>query len=281
MISSKTEYMERVCCAAEYIKNSLKNESIDIPSVCIVLGSGLAPLASMCEVLTEIPYKNIPCFPESTAPGHEGRLIVGKLSEKNVFMMSGRFHYYEGYDYDICTFYVRVMSYLKVNSLILTNAAGGLGEGMKPTDLMLIEDHVSFLCESPLRGQNLDDFGVRFPDQTCVYDKELASLLLKSAEELGITLHRGVYCYTKGPQYETPTEIKILKMLGVGAVGMSTVPEAIVASHCQMRVAAVSCITNLAAGISPVKLTQEEVIENAGKASENSCNLVKKLVEKI
>ena len=278
MITNANEYLDAANMAASYIK---KNINGIVPETCIVLGSGLAPLASMCGIDVEIPYKDIPGFPVSTVPGHEGKLIIGKLEGKDVFLMSGRFHYYEGYDTSVCTFYVRVMSLLGVKTLFLTNAAGGILEGMQPAQLMAIEDHISFFCDSPLRGPNLDDFGVRFPDQSCVYDREYISLLDECASELGITLHHGVYAYTRGPQYETPSEIRILKMLGAGAVGMSTVPEAIVAVHSGIRVVAVSCVTNMAAGISKNSLTHEEVMENANKASNDSCSLVKKFVSKL
>lgn len=279
MITNKKDFLDAALKAASYIKSKI--ESSVIPETCIVLGSGLAPLASMCDVNTEIAYADIPGFPVSTVPGHEGKLIIGTLEGKNVFLMSGRFHYYEGYDTSVCTFYVRVMSLLGVKTLFLTNAAGGILEGMEPAQLMAIEDHISFFCDSPLRGPNLDEFGVRFPDQSSVYDKEYLSLLDDCAKELGITLHRGVYAYTKGPQYETPAEIRVLKMLGAGAVGMSTVPEAIIAVHSGIRVVAVSCVTNMAAGISKNALTHAEVIENANKASNDSCSLVKKFISKL
>ncbi len=279
MISDKDAYMNYVDSAAEYIRNAIPS-GLEIPSVCIVLGSGLAPLASECTDTMSISYADIPGFPVSTVPGHEGRLIIGDLEGKKVFMMSGRFHYYEGYDTSLCTLYVRVMSNLGVKLLMLTNAAGGLLDEMNPADLMVIEDHFSFFCDSPLRGPNLDEFGVRFPDQSFVYDKDCIELLMKSADELGIRLHKGIYSYSKGPQYETPAEIRALKMLGVGAVGMSTVPEAIVASHCGMKVAAVSCISNLAAGISKTALTHEEVMENANKSSKSNCDLVKTFIKK-
>ena len=279
MITDAKSYMNYVSSAADYIRNAIPADK-EIPSICIVLGSGLAPLASECDDVISIPYGDIPGFPVSTVPGHEGRLLIGTLEGKRVFMMSGRFHYYEGYDTSLCTLYVRVMSKLGVKLLFLTNAAGGLLDEMKPADLMTIEDHMSFFCDSPLRGPNLDDFGVRFPDQSFVYDKDCIALLMDSAKELGINLHKGVYSYSRGPQYETPAEIRALKMLGVGAVGMSTVPEAIVASHCGMKVAAVSCISNLAAGISKTALTHEEVIENANKSSRSNCDLVKTFIKK-
>ena len=264
--------------AAEYLKGRIEGRK---PETGIILGSGLGDLADQIEDSITIPYGEIPGFPISTAIGHKGNFIVGKIAGKIVCAMQGRFHYYEGYDYEICTFYVRVMANLNVKTLLLTNAAGGLGEDMKPTDLMLIEDHISFFCESPLRGPNLDEYGVRFPDVSEVYDRNLANIMIKCAEDLNIRLCKGVYCYTKGPQYETPAEIQVYKSMGAGAVGMSTVPEAIVAAHCGIKVAAVSCVTNLAAGISPNPLSHEEVMVNAAKASDNSCNLVKAFISKL
>jgi len=279
MITDVNSYMEAVNNAASFIKTKI-NDS-ELPRICIVLGSGLSPLASMAKEIVSIPYSDIPGFPVSTAPGHEGKLIIAELEGKKVYMMSGRFHYYEGYDTSICTLYVRVMSKLGVDTLFLTNAAGGIGEEMNPAELMVITDHISFFCDSPLRGSNLDEFGVRFPDQTHVYDPEYSAKLIEIAEENNITVHEGIYAYCKGPQYESPAEIQALKMWGASAVGMSTVPEAIVAAHCGIKVAAVSCITNLAAGISPNKLTHEEVLVNASKASDNSCNLVKLFIKSL
>lgn len=279
MITDPDDFHSDVCRAAAYIKSEIKDGII--PKICIVLGSGLSPLASMAEEITSISYYSIPNFPHSTAPGHEGRLIVANLEGKRVFMMSGRFHYYEGYDTSFATMYVRVMSKLGVETLFLTNAAGGIGEEMNPAELMVITDHISFFCESPLRGPNIEQFGVRFPDQTEVYNHEYAAKLIELADMNDITVHDGIYAFTKGPQYETPAEIQALKLLGASAVGMSTVPEAIVASHCGMKVAAVSCITNLAAGISPNKLSHEEVLENAGRASANSCKLVKLFIKSL
>ena len=278
MIEDTELFLNSVNAAAAYIDNITKGDN---PGICIVLGSGLSPLADMCEDTVVIPYKDIPGFPVSTVPGHEGRLLVGYLEGKRIFMMSGRFHYYEGYDTSLCTLYVRVMRMLGVRTLYLTNAAGGIGDGMRPSDLMIIADHLSFFCESPLRGRNLDEFGLRFPDQSQVYDSQYIALLEKAADDLGIRIHKGIYAYSKGPQFETPAEIRALRLLGADAVGMSTVPEAIAASHCGMRVAAVSCITNLAAGISNEKLTHREVIENAAKASYDSCSLAKYFIRSL
>ena len=173
------------------------------------------------------------------------------------------------------------MAKLGVKNLIMTNAAGGINENMKPSELMVITDHISFFCDSPLRGANLDEFGVRFPDQSYVYDREFISTILSCADELGIQIHKGVYAYTRGPQYETPAEIRALRALGADAVGMSTVAEAIVASHSGMRILAVSCITNYAAGITSNPLSHEEVMTNANNASKNSIALMEKFFSKL
>ena len=249
-----------------------------MPSVCIVLGSGLGVLAESCSVLLEIPYEEIPHFPVSTVSGHDGKLIVADMDGVLVFLMKGRFHYYEGYDMAAVTFPYRVYSLLGVENLLLTNAAGGLSPAFVPGDLMMIDDHMSMFAESPLRGENLDFFGPRFPDQTQVYDRELRRLLKAVAADLEISLHSGVYAMMRGPQYETPAEIRALRVLGVDAVGMSTVPEAIVASHCGMRVLGLSCITNLASGISQEPLSHSEVMEVGQSASEKCVRLVKRFV---
>ena len=279
MITDITEFIKRVDGAADYIRSALSNRTL--PSVCIVLGSGLGPLSKMAEDAMEIPYKDIPGFPVSTAPGHKGSLIVGNLSGKSVFMMNGRFHYYEGYPMETVTFYVRVMGRLGVKVLLLTNASGGINLEMKVPELVAITDHLSFNAEPVLRGPNIDEFGTRFPDQCHVYDPELTDTLVNSARDLNIRISRGVYAYTKGPQYETPAEIRALRIMGADCVGMSTVPEAIAASHMGIRVAAMSCITNMAAGISGNPLSEQEVLDNAALASDNSCALVKEFVRRI
>lgn len=279
MITDTAEFVERVDTAAEYIRNAISGRIM--PSVCIVLGSGLGPLSSMASEPLEISYKDIPGFPVSTAPGHKGSLIYGNLSGKPVFMMNGRFHYYEGYPMETVTFYVRVMGRLGIKALLLTNAAGGINVDMKVPEFVAITDHISFLAEPALRGPNINEFGVRFPDQCHVYDPELTDTLVNCARDLKIRISRGVYAYSKGPQYETPAEIRALRVLGADCVGMSTVPEAIVASHMGIRVAALSCITNLAAGMSGLPLSEEEVLANANSASINSCALVKTFVGNI
>ena len=279
MITDITEFIKRVDGAADYIRSALSNRTL--PSVCIVLGSGLGPLSKMAEDALEIPYKDIPGFPVSTAPGHKGSLIVGELSGKPVFMMNGRFHYYEGYPMETVTFYVRVMGRLGVKVLLLTNASGGINLEMKVPELVAITDHLSFNAEPVLRGPNIEEFGTRFPDQCHVYDPELTDTLVNCARDLKIRISRGVYAYSKGPQYETPAEIRALRIMGADCVGMSTVPEAIAASHMGIRVAAMSCITNMAAGISGNPLSEQEVLDNAALASDNSCALVKEFVRRI
>lgn len=279
MITDIKEFVERVDGAADYIRSVLSDRIV--PAVCIVLGSGLGPLSKMAEDAIEIPYKDIPGFPVSTAPGHKGSLIAGQLSGKPVFMMNGRFHYYEGYPMETVTFYVRVMGRLGVKILLLTNASGGINLEMKVPELVAITDHLSFNAEPVLRGPNIAEFGTRFPDQCHVYDPELTDTLVNSARDLNIRISRGVYAYTKGPQYETPAEIRALRVMGADCVGMSTVPEAIAASHMGIRVAAMSCITNMAAGISGNPLSEQEVLDNASLASENSCALVKEFVNRI
>jgi purine-nucleoside phosphorylase len=248
------------------------------PGTCIVLGSGLAPMVNRCQIEAEIKYSDIPYFPISTVPGHEGVLLVARVGETLTYMMNGRFHYYEGYSTQEITFPYRVLSFLGVRNLILTNAAGGINPGMNPGDLMVIRDHLSMFCESPLRGPNMDSFGPRFPDQTHVYNPAFIETLLNISEKKNIPLHMGVYAYMRGPQYETPAEIRALKLLGADAVGMSTVPEAIVASHSGLRVLAISCITNLAAGITDMPLSHIEVLEVGAAASDRSILLLEEFL---
>ena len=272
-----SEYYSDILAAAEYIRSQIT----DVPDVCLVLGSGLGPLTERVTPISTIPYESIPHFPKTTVAGHEGMLLVAELSGRLTFIMKGRFHYYEGYSTSQATFYVRVMAQLGVKTLVMTNAAGGINDQMKPSELMVITDHIGLFCDSPLRGPNLDQFGPRFPDQTLVYDVSLREKLLESAKELNIPLHQGVYAYTRGPQYETPAEIRALKTLGGDAVGMSTVAEAIAASHSGMKVLAVSCITNYAAGISGQPLSHEEVMQNANASSKNSIALMERFFSKL
>lgn len=244
------------------------------PRVAVVLGSGLGGFARHMERPTAIPYERIPHFMPSTAQSHEGALYAGRLFGVDVALMKGRHHYYEGYAAEDIAFGVRVLRLLGVDAIILTNAAGGIRPGMSPGDLMLITDHIGFFCQSPLRGANLLQFGPRFPDMTAVYDVGLAQLARDAAVKCGVALSEGVYAYLPGPQYETPAEIRALRLLGADAVGMSTVPEAVAAAHCGMRVMGISCITNLAAGLSGRPLDADEVVEAAGQASQSFETLV-------
>lgn len=232
----------------------------------VVLGSGLGDYAQALEDARFIDYKDIPGFPVSTAPGHAGRWWTGTLHGKRVCMMQGRFHAYEGYDLGEVTLPVRVMKLLGVHTLILTNAAGGVNLAFRPGDLMILTDCINFSGKNPLTGPNLDEFGPRFPDMTHAYDPALIALCAAQAERLGLdTVRRGVYCWFNGPCYETPAEIRLARVIGADAVGMSTVPETIVARHCGMRVLGVSCITNMAAGILDQPLEHQEVMDVANR----------------
>ncbi len=276
-MAEKTDLLAKINQAAEKIKGLYP----ELPKTCIVLGSGLAPMAERCEVLAEIPYSQIPHFPVSTVPGHDGVLVIGRIGKTLVYLMKGRFHYYEGYSTVEVTFPFRVLAQLGLRRLLLTNAAGGLNPAMKPGDLMLIRDHISFFCDSPLRGENLEAFGPRFPDQTYVYTPELIEQMLDISQKLHTPIHVGVYGYMRGPQFETPAEIKALRLLGTDAAGMSTVPEAIVASHSGMQVLALSCITNLAAGISDLPLTHTEVMETGAAASAKTIALLEAFLREV
>ena len=270
--------MKKMQEAAMYITSRIGQIPVDIG---MVLGSGLGDLADNLANSITISYKDIPHFPVSTVFGHKGRLVAGDLEGKRVLCMQGRFHYYEGYGMDQVVFPIQVMQALGIKHLLVTNAAGGVNTSFSVGDLMLITDHIKLIADSPLRGPNPDQLGERFFDMTEAYDKGLIGMAKTQARELGIAVRQGVYMFFSGPAYETPAEIQALKQMGAGAVGMSTVPEAIVASHCGMKVAAVSCITNLAAGISPNKLTHSEVMENAEKASSDSCMLTRLFIKSL
>ena len=244
------------------------------PEVLLVLGSGLGFLGDIVENPISVPYDEIPNFCKATAPGHSGRLIFGRLAGKNVCVMQGRFHYYEGYGYDQITFPIRLAKLLGADKMIITNAAGGLGEGLAPGSIMLITDHMKFFDASPLRGQNLPEFGVRFPDMTYCYNRDYQTIAQAQADKLSIKLGKGVYLYWPGPQFETPAEIIASKTLGASAVGMSTVPEVIVARHMKMEVLGFSFITNFAAGIIDKPISEEEVLTEAEHGKENFKRLV-------
>ena len=245
-----------------------------VPDVALVLGSGLGNYAENIKNETEINYSDIPGFPVSTVPGHAGKFIFGYLDDVKVVCMKGRVHFYEGYDVTDAVLPARLMKLLGAKILFLTNAAGGLGEGFKAGDLMLITDHVSIFAPNPLIGPNVDELGPRFADMSNVYDKDLADVIRKVAKEQDIDIKEGVYCQLTGPSFESPAEIRLLGKLGVSAVGMSTVIEAIAANHMGMRICGISCISNLAAGISEKPLCHEEV----QKAADKTAPLFTKLV---
>ena len=245
--------------AAEYIKARITLE----PSIGLILGSGLGDFADGLENRIVIPFSEIPNFPRPTVEGHVGAFVIGSCQGKTVVALQGRLHYYEGHPQQVITIPVRVMALLGVKQIVLTNACGGINLNFVPGDLMLISDHINFSGANPLIGQNLNQFGPRFPDLSNVYTKQLRTKIMKAAEANGIALRQGVYAMYSGPNYETPAEIRMFRMMGADAVGMSTVPEAIVAAHCGMDVIGISCITNMAAGILPQKLNHQEVVETA------------------
>lgn len=248
------------------------------PQVGLILGSGLGTLADEVENATVIPYTDIPNFAKSGAIGHANELVIGELEGKIVLAMKGRFHYYEGFSMDEVTFPVRVMKALGIEQLIVTNACGAVNTDFKPGDLMLIEDHINLTGQNPLIGPNNDELGTRFPDMSNLYDKDLRKLAADVAAQQGFDLQTGVYAWWSGPTYETPAEIHMIRTLGADAVGMSTVPEAIIARHGQMRVLGISCLTNMAAGVLDQPLNHQEVIDVAAQVNKKFTGLIKGVV---
>lgn len=269
--------LENVNKSVEYIKSKIEN----IPEIALILGSGLGNFGENIENPIYISYGDIPGFVTSTAPGHKGRLIIGNVNGKTVLCMQGRFHYYEGYSPSEITYPVRVMSKLGIKKLIVTNAAGGLKTEFTPGDLMIINDHINFMRINPLIGKNEEDFGPRFQDMTYGYDLEMRNIVKEVGKDLNLDLKEGVYVGTTGPSFETPAEIKMFQNMGGSAVGMSTIPEVIVANHSGMKVCGISCITNMGAGMLDQPITEEEVIIVAGEVSEKFTSLVKKTIENI
>lgn len=269
--------LKNIETSSEYILNKSKYS----PEIGLILGSGLGTLADLIEDPEFFPYEEIPNFPVSTVEGHEGRLVIGTLQGKTVVAMQGRFHYYEGYKMQEVTFPVRVMKLLGVETIIVTNAAGAVNTDFKPGDLMIINDHINLSGDSPLIGRNLDKFGPRFPDMSTAYDPNLIALTKKVAKDLNIDIQQGVYTLMTGPTYETPAEIRMVRILGGDAVGMSTVPEVIVANHCKMKVIGISCLTNMAAGILDQPLNHEEVIETSNMVKDKFMNLMSSLIKAL
>ena len=251
------------------------------PRVGIVLGSGLGALVNHVEVECEIPYDEIPHFVAPSVEGHQGRLVLGTLHGVPLAILQGRVHYYEGHKMEQVVYPIRTLAMLGVETSILTNSAGGLNPKMKSGDFMVIEDHINLMNNNPLMGPNIKNLGPRFPDMTEAYDKELTAQMVSVLEELKISHWKGIYCGVSGPTYETPAEVKFLQIIGGSAVGMSTVPESIAANHLGLRVCAVSCITNPAAGIHTQKLTHEEVTEMAHSVESKFCDFFDKFLAKL
>lgn len=263
--------------AAEYILKKAKTK----PEIGLVLGSGLGAIGDQIENAEFYNYNEIPHFPVSTVEGHAGRLVIGTLEGKPVVAMQGRFHYYEGYGMQEVTFPIRVMKLLGVSKLIVTNAAGAVNESFNPGELMLISDHLNLLGNNPLIGKNLEEFGPRFKDMSDAYDKELRKKVKEIAKSLNIELREGVYAAMTGPTYETPAEIRMVRILGADAVGMSTVPEVIIAVHSGIKVIGISCMTNMAAGILEQPLNHEEVVETSERVRETFIKLMRSVVREV
>ncbi len=271
------DLLKKIQSSSQYILERSKYK----PTIGLILGSGLGDLADRIENPEFYPYETIPNFPVSTVEGHKSRLVIGTLNGKTVVAMQGRFHYYEGYSMEEVTFPIRVMKLLGIETLIVTNAAGAVNENFKPGDLMIINDHINLSGTNPLIGKNLDEFGVRFPDMSNPYNRNLIEKVKNVAKEINVDVKEGVYTVMTGPSYETPAEIKMIRTLGGDAVGMSTVPEVIVANHSGLKVIGISCLTNMAAGILKQPLNHEEVIETSNMAKTKFINLMSSLIKAI
>lgn len=272
-----TSLYERAEHAARIVRARTKLE----PRIAIVLGSGLGGFADEFDEAVGIPYEEIPGFARSTAQGHAGRLVIGKIDEVPVMAMQGRVHYYEGYSLEQVTFPIRTFKLLGVKTLILTNASGGVNVQLSQGALMVINDHLNLMGDNPLRGPNDERFGPRFPDMSAVYAASLQEIVVEEAKSIGVEVRRGIYGALSGPSYETPSEIHLMRNLGADAVGMSTVPEAIVARHMDLEVLGISCITNMAAGISDEPINHEEVMATGDRVRDVFALLLQKVVGRI
>ncbi|MDO5156339.1 MAG: purine-nucleoside phosphorylase [Eubacteriales bacterium] len=259
----------------------VREKTAFVPRVALILGSGLGDLAEQIDIVDTMDYSEIAGFPQSTVAGHKGRFVFGYIEQTPVVIMQGRVHYYEGYAMEDVVLPIRLMKAMGATTLFLTNAAGGLGDGFACGDLMLITDHISSFVKNPLLGENEEEFGVRFPDMSEVYDKDLRAIIKESSKELNVDLKEGVYLQFTGPSYESPAEIKMCKVLGASAVGMSTVVEAIVANHMGMKICGISFISNLASGISETSLSHEEVKAAADAVAPIFQSLVKSAISKM
>jgi purine-nucleoside phosphorylase len=268
---------DRAQRAAQAIRERVKLE----PSIAIILGSGLGAFADDLVEARAVPYAEIPGFARATVEGHAGKLVVGKAGDTPVAAMQGRFHFYEGYAMEDVTFPIRVLKVLGIRTLILTNAAGSLNTEFTPGSLMVISDHINLMGANPLIGPNDERFGPRFPDLSTTYDPQLQNMVITEAKGIGLDMRRGVYASLSGPSYETPAEIHMVRTLGADAVGMSTVPEAIVARHMDMQVIGISCITNLAAGVSDRPVDHSQVIATGERVREQFTELLRRMVVKL
>ena len=269
---------DRASEAARYVLAKAKTR---VPRVAVVLGSGLGGVSEAIQEAVEIPYSEIPHFVTSTVQGHDGKLIIGSCAGVDVVLMKGRVHFYEGYSMEEVTLPVRVFSLMGIRSLILTNAAGGAAPHLSTGSLMAITDHINLMGENPLRGPNDDRFGQRFPDMSGVYTPAYLEAAHEIAREIGVVLLEGVYMGLRGPTYETPAEIRMMRKLGADAVGMSTVPEATVARHCGIKVLAISCITNVAAGLTSGEINHDEVITVGERAGKQLSELIVRVIPRI
>lgn len=268
---------ERAEHAARIIRSRIKSE----PRIAIVLGSGLGAFANDFEEAITIPYAEIPGFGRSTAEGHAGQLVVGTVENVPMLAMQGRLHHYEGYSLEEVTFPIRTFKLLGLKTIILTNAAGGINVQFIPGTLMVITDHLNLMGDNPLRGPNDERFGPRFPDMSAVYSSELQEIVMEEAREMSLDVRRGVYAALLGPSYETPAEIHLMRNFGADAVGMSTVPEAIVARHMDLEVLGISCVTNLAAGVTDDPINHEEVMATGNRVSATFTQLLKRVVARL
>lgn len=275
--TASTSLYERAEHATRIIRARINVE----PRIAVVLGSGLGGFADDFEDAVGIPYEDIPGFMRSTAQGHAGRLVVGKVEGVPLLAMQGRVHYYEGYSLEEVTFPIRTFKLLGIKTLVLTNAAGGINVQLTQGALMVISDHLNLMGANPLRGPNDERFGPRFPDMSAVYSPELQELVVEEAKAIGVEVRRGIYGALTGPSYETPAEIHLMRNFGADAVGMSTVPEAIVARHMGMEVLGISCITNMAAGISDEPINHEEVMATGDRVRETFTELLRRVIAGI
>jgi purine-nucleoside phosphorylase len=266
---------------AEHAARTIRARTTEEARVALVLGSGLGGFADDFEDAVAIPYQEIPGFVLSTAEGHAGRLVIGKIDRVSVLAMQGRVHFYEGYSLEEVTFPIRTFKLLGIKTLILTNAAGGIDVELSQGALMVISDHLNLMGVNPLRGINDERFGPRFPDMSEVYSRELQEAVIEEASEMGIDVRRGIYGALPGPSYETPAEIHMLRTFGADAVGMSTVPEAIVARQMGMEVLGISCITNMAAGISDQPINHKEVMETSQRVRATFTQLLRQLISRL